>query len=191
MYEEFGSVLLLIATIRHRFSLEVEDLAFLDQDSFMTRYFDSASISRRIEDMTGHQNDLLGDWIRGLFETEGINDELMSICKPAEFHLLAATLFDQSIKACQTGVLSLETLKGGFECEFSTTARLSRQYFKSIQSLEPFQFPVCCCCLFIQLIPFPRQISSPRSSSPPSPPPSSTSPTASGNRIPHPHQPPS
>ncbi|KAL8955376.1 MAG: hypothetical protein Q9183_006675 [Haloplaca sp. 2 TL-2023] len=65
--------------------------------------------------MTGHQNDLLGDWIRGLFETEGINDELMSTCKPAEFHLLAATLFDQSIKAYQAGVLALETLKGGLE----------------------------------------------------------------------------
>ena len=69
-----------------------------------------------MDQLSEHENDLLGGWIRGLFEAEGINDELMSTCKPAEFHLLVATLFDQSIKACQTRTLTMETLKGGFEC---------------------------------------------------------------------------
>ncbi|KAL8861163.1 MAG: hypothetical protein Q9178_002379 [Gyalolechia marmorata] len=68
-----------------------------------------------MDQLSEHENDLLGGWIRGLFEAEGINDELMSTCKPAEFHLLVATLFDQSIKACQTRTLTMETLKGGFE----------------------------------------------------------------------------
>ncbi|KAL8889778.1 MAG: hypothetical protein Q9192_005966 [Flavoplaca navasiana] len=115
VYDEFGSVLLLVSTIKHRFELQPSDLTGLDPDSFTSRYFRSASESRTIEQLSEHENDLLGGWIRGLFEAEGINDELMSTCKPAEFHLLIATLFDQSIKACQSRTLTMETLKGGFE----------------------------------------------------------------------------
>ncbi|KAL9034591.1 MAG: hypothetical protein Q9180_005318, partial [Flavoplaca navasiana] len=115
VYDEFGSVLLLVSTIKHRFELQPSDLTGLDPDSFTSRYFRSASESRTIEQLSEHENELLGGWIRGLFEAEGINDELMSTCKPAEFHLLIATLFDQSIKACQTRTLTMETLKGGFE----------------------------------------------------------------------------
>lgn len=74
-------------------------------------------MSRSPEDLTQHENKLLGGWIRGLFETEGISDELMSMCSPKEFHLLVATLFDQSLKACQFKFLALDTLRGGFECK--------------------------------------------------------------------------
>ncbi|KAL8854761.1 MAG: hypothetical protein Q9221_000544 [Calogaya cf. arnoldii] len=115
VYDEFGSVLLLVSTIKHRFELQQSDITGLDPDSFTSRYFRSASESRTTDQLSKHENDLLGGWIRGLFEAEGINDELMSTCKPSEFHLLIATLFDQSIKACQCRTLTMETLKGGFE----------------------------------------------------------------------------
>ncbi|KAL8741783.1 MAG: hypothetical protein Q9184_008343 [Pyrenodesmia sp. 2 TL-2023] len=115
VYDEFGSVLLLVSTIRHRFDLDLTDLGALGSGSFVARYFGSACDSRGVDVLTAHENELLGGWIRGLFETEGINDELMSTCKPAEFHLLVATLFDQSVKACQARVLALDTLTGGFE----------------------------------------------------------------------------
>ncbi|KAL8787566.1 MAG: hypothetical protein Q9213_002128 [Squamulea squamosa] len=101
--------------IMHRSELRLSDLAGLDRGSFTAQYFRSASESRMMDQLSKHDNDLLGGWIRGLFEAEGINDDLMSMCKPAEFHLLIATLFDQSIKACQVGTLTIETLKGGFE----------------------------------------------------------------------------
>ena len=77
----------------------------------------NACVSRSLEDLTEHETKLLGGWIRGLFETEGISDEVMSRCSPKEFHLLVATHFDQSLKACQAKVLALDTLKGGFECK--------------------------------------------------------------------------
>lgn len=125
VYEEFGSVLLLVSTIKHRFELQSSDLNGLDPDSFTSRYFRSASESRTTGQLSEHENDLLGGWVRGLFEAEGINDELMSTCKPAEFYLLIATLFDQSIKACQSRTLTMETLKGGFECRsFSFSASI-------------------------------------------------------------------
>ncbi|KAL9576232.1 MAG: hypothetical protein Q9212_007274, partial [Teloschistes hypoglaucus] len=115
VYDEFGSILLLVSMIWHRFDLDEIADGILDPNSFTAQYFRSASRSRQTQELTKRESELLGDWIRGLFETEGINDELMSTCKPAEFHLLVTTLFDQSIKACQAGVLAVETLKGGFE----------------------------------------------------------------------------
>ncbi|KAI4234494.1 MAG: hypothetical protein LQ352_008172, partial [Teloschistes flavicans] len=115
VYDEFGSILLLVSMIWHRFDLDEIADGILDPNSFTTQYFRSASRSRQIRELTERESELLGGWVRGLFETEGINDELMSTCKPAEFHLLVTTLFDQSIKACQAGVLAVETLKGGFE----------------------------------------------------------------------------
>ncbi|KAL8935633.1 MAG: hypothetical protein Q9216_005326, partial [Gyalolechia sp. 2 TL-2023] len=115
VYDEFGSVLLLVSTIHHRFDLDLADFGILNPASFTSRYFRSACESRSVDRLSNHENELLGGWVRGLFETEGINDELMSMCKPAEFHLLVATLFDQSIKACQARVLALDTLTGGFE----------------------------------------------------------------------------
>ncbi|KAL8987219.1 MAG: hypothetical protein Q9177_003554 [Variospora cf. flavescens] len=115
VYDEFGSVLLLISAIKHRFALDLADIGISAPGSFVSRYFKSACESRAVNKLTEHENELLGGWVRGLFETEGINDELMSMCKPAEFHLLVSTLFDQSIKACQAGVLGLDTLTGGLE----------------------------------------------------------------------------
>lgn len=102
--------------IWHRFDLDEVAHGILDPNSFTAQYFRSASRSRHIQELTERESELLGGWVRGLFETEGINDELMSACKPAEFNLLVTTLFDQSIRACQAGVLAVETLKGGFEC---------------------------------------------------------------------------
>lgn len=115
VYDEFGGILLFIAAVQHRFKLQPEEVGIHGPDSFLLSFFRFGSVSRPIDDLSEHESQLLGSWIRGLFETEGISDELMSTCKPNEFHLLVATLFDQSLKACQAGVLSLDTLRGGFE----------------------------------------------------------------------------
>ena len=102
---------------QHRFKLHPHDLGVDSSNSFVLKYAKQACMSRSPEDLTQHENKLLGGWIRGLFETEGISDELMSMCSPKEFHLLVATLFDQSLKACQFKFLALDTLRGGFECK--------------------------------------------------------------------------
>ncbi|MCJ1460584.1 mediator complex subunit [Mycoblastus sanguinarius] len=115
VYDEFGSILLFIVVIQHRFKLQPFEMGVESPDSFIVKYFRVSTISRSLDDLTEHENELLGGWIRGLFETESISDELMSLCKPKEFHVLVATLFDQSLKACQANVLALETLRGGFE----------------------------------------------------------------------------
>ena len=115
VYDEFGSILLFVAALRHRFNLKLDEMGLGDGDSFVAHYLKSRSTSRPVEDLSEHEKSLLGSWVKGLFETEGISDELMSACKPSEFHLLVATLFDQSLKACQAKILTMETLKGGLE----------------------------------------------------------------------------
>ena len=115
VYDEFGSILLFVVAVRSRFNLRLDEIGLGNGDSFVARYLKSSSTSRSIEDLSEHEKGLLGSWIKGLYETEGISDELMSACKPSEFHLLIATLFDQSLKACQARILAMETLKGGFE----------------------------------------------------------------------------
>lgn len=96
--------------------MQAYDLGIEGPDSFVLRYIKNASMARSPDDLTEHEDVLLRGWIRGLFEAEGINDDLMSMCSPKEFHLLVATLFDQSLKACHAKLLAPETLKSGFEC---------------------------------------------------------------------------
>jgi mediator of RNA polymerase II transcription subunit 5 len=120
VYDEFGSVLLLVVVIQSRYKLDPHDLGIDSPNSFVLKYTKQACTSRSLDDLTQHENKLLSGWIRSLFETEGISDELMSMCSPKEFHLLVATLFDQSLKACQFCSLALDTLKGGFECKHSS-----------------------------------------------------------------------
>ena len=81
----------------------------------MSHYLQSAHIARSIGQLEDREVKALGAWIHGLLDTEGITDELMSTCSPQDFHLLIASLFDQSIEACQMGTLTLNTVKSGFD----------------------------------------------------------------------------
>ncbi len=115
VYDEFGSILLFLVIVQHRFKLQPADMGIETPNSFVIKYFKDSSMSRPIEDLSEHESQLLGAWIKGLFESEAISDELISTCKPKEFYLLVTTLFDQSLKACQANILALETLRGGFD----------------------------------------------------------------------------
>ena len=108
-----------MSVTRHRYDLQQHDLGVSGPGSFVLKYLHAGSSSRSIKDLSSEEFQQLGAWIRGLFETEAITNELISTCKPKEFYLLVATLFKQSLAACQAGVLSLEVLKSGFECKYS------------------------------------------------------------------------
>ena len=105
---------------RHRYDLQQHDLGVSGPGSFVLKYLHDGSSSRSLDDLTSEENQQLGAWIRGLFETEAITNELISTCKPQEFYMLVATLFKQSLAACQAGVLTLDVLKSGFECRCIT-----------------------------------------------------------------------
>ncbi|MCJ1383049.1 mediator complex subunit [Xylographa soralifera] len=130
VYDEFGSILLLVLVLRQHFDLPDSELGIGYTDSFILKYIRRGCISRDPSELSEREKMLLSGWIKGLFETEGISDELMSTCSPQDFYLLVATLFDQSLKACEAGVLGLETLKGGFECKYRD-GEMELLYFSS------------------------------------------------------------
>ncbi|KAE8145501.1 mediator of RNA polymerase II transcription subunit 5 [Aspergillus avenaceus] len=115
VYDEFGSILLLVLTFKYRYDLRPRDLGIMSNESFLLKLLDRGSCSQRLNDLNEKQNKNLGAWITGLFIADSIGEETMSSCSPQEFYLLIATLFNQSLGACEAGKLEFDTLKGGFE----------------------------------------------------------------------------
>ncbi|KAJ6164243.1 hypothetical protein N7470_002915 [Penicillium chermesinum] len=115
VYDEFGSVLLLVLAFKYRYDLSPSDLGISNNDSFVLKLLDHGSCSQKLVELSEKQNKDLGVWIAALFNSEGLGEETMSACSPQEFYMLVATLFDQSLGACESGRLDFETLKGGFE----------------------------------------------------------------------------
>lgn len=122
-YEEFASVLLLILAVIHRYQLTESEIGVFPSDSFVLKLLNNLSNSIPIKALDEEQNKHLTKWVQGLYatdeqgETNGISDETMSHCPPQAFYLLVPTLFEQSVQACKTNVLALNTLKGGLECK--------------------------------------------------------------------------
>jgi len=117
VYDEFGSILLLVLAFKYRYDLSPSDIGISSNSSFLVQLFDRGVRSQKLSDLSEKQNRDIGSWITALFIAEGINEETMSSCSPQEFYLLVATLFDQSLGACESGKLDFDTVKGGFECK--------------------------------------------------------------------------
>ncbi|KAL4819066.1 mediator of RNA polymerase II transcription subunit 5 [Aspergillus spinulosporus] len=115
VYDEFGSILLLVLTFKYRYDLRPWDLGITSNDSFIIKLIERGSCSQKLNELTEKQNKNLGEWIAALFIAEGISEETMSACSPQEFYMLVSTLFSQSLGACEAGKLEFDTLKGGFE----------------------------------------------------------------------------
>lgn len=105
----------MVLAFKYRYDLTPYDLGISNDDSFVLRLLERGATSKRLEDLTEAEHQHLGAWITALFVAEGISDELMSSCSPQEFYLLVATLFSQSLVACEAGKLDFDTLRGGLE----------------------------------------------------------------------------
>jgi mediator of RNA polymerase II transcription subunit 5 len=119
VYEEFGSILLLLLAFAYRYGLGAADLGITSRDSFVAKLLKRGHLSRAEEDLSEQEKNHLNGWIHGLFDTEagGLGDELMSSCPPQDFYLLIPTLFLNIAVAAGSGALPAETLKGGLECK--------------------------------------------------------------------------
>ncbi|RDW73519.1 Med5-domain-containing protein [Coleophoma cylindrospora] len=117
VYEEFGSILLLVLAFVHRYNLSPNDLGIRNSESFVTKLLNQGHLSKAMENLTDQEQSHLDGWIRGLFDNEsgGLGDELMGSCPPQDFYLLVPTLFHHIVIACSTNNLSDEGLKGGLE----------------------------------------------------------------------------
>ncbi|CZT52893.1 related to Mediator of RNA polymerase II transcription subunit 5 [Rhynchosporium secalis] len=117
VYEEFGSILLLVLSFANRYNLSTVDIGIRNQDSFVARLLNQGHLSRKMEILPETEQTHLDGWIKGLFDNEsgGLGDELMSSCPPQDFYLLVPTLFHEIVLGISTKNLSEEALKGGLE----------------------------------------------------------------------------
>lgn len=118
IYEEFGSILLLVLAFAYRYNLTAADIGIMSPDSSIAKILSRAHISRERDELTEQEKGHMSGWIHGLFDTEsgGLGDDLMSSCPPQDFYLLVASLFQNIVVAYTYGYLNDETLKGGVEC---------------------------------------------------------------------------
>lgn len=119
VYEEFGSILLLLLAFVYRYNLSASDLGIRSPDSFIAKLLGKGQLTRPLDDLTDQKKNQLNGWIHGLFDTDGggLADELLSSCPPQNFYLLIPTLFHNIVLAFSTGYLTEESLKTGVECE--------------------------------------------------------------------------
>ena len=115
VYDEFGSIFLLVIHFVHRYHLSEEEIG-AKKGSFVSDFLMKGYSSKQIEDLSDDENNNIGNWLRGLLDPDGFSDELMSSCKPQQFYMLVPTLFFQMIAACTADLLKIETLKVGLEC---------------------------------------------------------------------------
>lgn len=131
VYEEFGSILLLLLAFTYRYNLSAADLGVRSPDSFVAQLLSKGHLARPLIELTGQESEHLGGWIRGLFDSEtgGLGDDLMSSYPPQDFYLLIPTLFEQIILAYSNGFLTDEGLKGGVECKPTLLAAMNLVLF--------------------------------------------------------------
>jgi mediator of RNA polymerase II transcription subunit 5 len=116
VYEEFASIILLVLALINRFGLDSHEIG-IPSSSFVAKLLVQGHVSRNLDDLTEEERRNVDGWILGLFNPEGISDEVMSACRPQEFYMLAPTIASQAIQACTAGVLDIKTLKSGLECK--------------------------------------------------------------------------
>lgn len=120
-YEEFACIFLFVLAAIYRYDLKAADLGVTQDDSFIMKILRGVPQNLDYKDTTEEQKKQLGKWIDGLYstdehgETTGIGDEVMSQCPPQAFYMLVPVLFEQSVSACKTKILSIDTLRGGLE----------------------------------------------------------------------------
>lgn len=120
VYEEFGSVLILVLAFVYRYNLSTTDIGVHSPDSFVAKLLTVGQLSKPLDELTDQEKSLLDKWIIGLFDTEsgGLADELLSSCSPQEFYLLVPTLFHNIALAFAINYIDEESLKTGVECKF-------------------------------------------------------------------------
>jgi mediator of RNA polymerase II transcription subunit 5 len=105
-----------VAAFIHRYELEPHDIG-IAQSSFVAQLLSKGHISRQLQELSDEEKKYLNGWITGLFNPDGITDEVMAQCRPQEMYLLAPTIACQAVAACAQGILDISTIKQGLDCK--------------------------------------------------------------------------
>ncbi|KOS18361.1 Mediator of RNA polymerase II transcription subunit 5 [Escovopsis weberi] len=117
VYEEFGSILLLVLAFAYRYNLSPGDMGLQSADSNVAKIIGRGHISQELDELSEAELGHINGWIHGLFDSEagGLGDDLMSSCPPQEFYFLIATIFQNIVGAYTQGYLTDDSLRAGIE----------------------------------------------------------------------------
>ncbi|TQS38587.1 hypothetical protein Golomagni_00905 [Golovinomyces magnicellulatus] len=116
VYEEFGSILLLLLSFVNRYNLTPICLGPRQPGSFVLKILQTPHTLLAHPPSPKTQSHL-NNWLLSLFspENSGLTDDLMSSCPPQEFYLLIPALFHNIVLAYATQNLTTSMLCSGLE----------------------------------------------------------------------------
>ncbi|PWN89161.1 Med5-domain-containing protein [Acaromyces ingoldii] len=110
-----ASILLFTQAIVQRGLLagyQVEDLLGTE-DHFLSTFTRSSSAVWSLSSLDASEQNLISRWVTALYDSDGISDELIRDSSPQFLLRMAPTLLSQSVHACISGVIDMDTLRGG------------------------------------------------------------------------------
>lgn len=111
---DFGSIVVATTLVYRRYGLCPEDLG--DSSSTVVQLITSKiGTQYGLNDLSEERKELIGGWITALYGTGGISDDLMNQAGFVELVFLVPVIFQQSILACEMGIVDYETLSGGLD----------------------------------------------------------------------------
>lgn len=119
VYDEFGSVLLLICAFQQRLNLKYSELGIQLKNGFLARYIAAGHAEQNISKLSDTAQTHLGDWIKSFYIDEVLSDDVTTSCSAQEFYMLVPTFLRQSVLAHTMGKLTTDILKSRLECKSS------------------------------------------------------------------------
>lgn len=117
VYDEYGSILLLVLAYAYRYSVSGAHLGTQGSDSVVAKIINRAHVARSMGDLSEQEKNHVDGWLKGLFDdrTGGLGDDLMSSCTPGQYYQLIATIFQNIVVGLTHGYVNEQTLTVGFE----------------------------------------------------------------------------
>lgn len=115
VYDEFASIFLLVLAFVYRYQLSNTEMG-ISKDSFVAKYIVQGHQSFLADELDDEQMKYLGSWIKGLYDPDGITEEVTGACRPQQFYLIVPTIFSHTMLACAGGGLDMDIVKNGLEC---------------------------------------------------------------------------
>jgi len=136
VYEEFSAIFLLVMVFVARFDLSDTDLG-IAPDSFIAKYLEIGSKPKNAESLTEEEKTQMSVWIKGLWNPDSMADEVLSCCRPQEFYLLAATIFQNYFFAAFGQAFPSDGLRLPLECknEPFTSPRRAPNHPRSLRTI--------------------------------------------------------
>ncbi|KAE9961818.1 hypothetical protein EG328_001548 [Venturia inaequalis] len=114
VYDEFASIFLLVLAFVYRYQFSNTEMG-ISKDSFVAKYIVQGHQSLLAEELDDEQMKYLGSWIKGLYDPEGITEEVTGACRPQQFYMIVPTIFSQTMLVCAGGALDWDIVKNGLE----------------------------------------------------------------------------